>query len=286
MNKSFKIILLAVAVLIAAGGVLVFLQSIAAPPKIEAKSNQFEDEIKAQLKQIQSQYEPEIESGFMELEDLLKRFKAENVIDEAMFDDNYAKLVEDYAPKFAEYSLAQFRKSSWDSSQHKWMQSRIAFMRTLTVNGGKQRVIQPGSDVDAKINKINSIIGKYQNALAASRGSFTSPGTAAATISRASQFANDADLKPNASLMSALHGVRERVANSHYNYVAAQVAKLANYRNVSMQYYTGTLVNQVAAAINEYRNMTCYGSAKRPTDDLTARARSYRSAAVDYYSDL
>lgn len=126
MNKSVKILLLVVAVIIAIGGVLLFMKTIVSPPKDLEFKNQYEIALNQKIDSFKKVGSDNLEREFATLTDLAHRFKAESNIDEKLFDKEYTEIIGVYSPKFAQYCFGQFQKSVWDDTEHKWMEERIA----------------------------------------------------------------------------------------------------------------------------------------------------------------
>jgi hypothetical protein len=285
MNKSVKILLLVVAVIIAIGGVLLFMKTIVSPPQDMKFNNQYEIALNQKIESFRKVNPDSLESEFATLTDLAHRFKAESNIDEKLFDKAYTEIIGIYSPKFAQYCIGQFQKSTWNDGEHKWMEDRIAQIRKLTVDGGSRRIMDNYTELDGKFTIILNTISKYREAKALSnRTGYSGLGEARSRISKANQYKQDDYLKKNAALMKALNSLPRRLEASHYAYLRAKVNTLANYYSYSADSYD-TMSDNVHAAIKEYEQnaQSVYGEA-RDLSDLRSDAGRYYTAAREYFA--
>lgn len=286
MNKSVKILLLVVAVIIAIGGVLLFMKTIVSPPQDLEFKNQYELALNQKIEGFKKVDSDNLEREFATLTDLAHRFKAESSIDDKFFDQVYTEIIGVYSPKFAQYCFGQFQKSVWDESEHKWMEDRIAQLRKLTVEDGSRKIMDNYTESDGRFSIILKTIGKYREAKSLSnRIGYSGLGEARSRISKANQYKQDDYLKNNAALMKALNNLPSRLEASHYAALRAKVNTLANYYSYSADSYD-VLSDNVVAALKEYKQnaQSVYGES-RSLSDLEADASRYYNAAVEYYKN-
>lgn len=286
MNKSVKILLLVVAVIIAIGGVLLFMKTIVSPPQDLEFKNQYELALNQKVEEFKKVDSDNLEREFATLTDLAHRFKAESTIDENFFDKEYAEIIGVYSPKFTQYCFGQFQKSVWDESEHKWMEERIAQLRKLTVEDGSRKIMDNYAESDGRFSIILKTIGKYREAKALSnRTGYSGLSEARSRISKANQYKQDDYLKNNAALIKALNSLPSRLEASHYASLRAKVNTLANYYSYSADSYD-VLSDNVVAALKEYKKnaQSVYGES-RSLSDLEADASRYYNAAVEYYKN-
>lgn len=286
MNKSVKILLLVVAVIIAIGGVLLFMKTIVSPPQDLEFKNQYELALNQKVEEFKKVDSDNLEREFATLTDLAHRFKAESTIDENFFDKEYAEIIGVYSPKFTQYCFGQFQKSVWDESEHKWMEERIAQLRKLTVEDGSRKIMDNYAESDGRFSIILKTIGKYREAKALSnRNGYSGLSEARSRISKANQYKQDDYLKNNAALIKALNSLPSRLEASHYASLRAKVNTLANYYSYSADSYD-VLSDNVVAALKEYKKnaQSVYGES-RSLSDLEADASRYYNAAVEYYKN-
>ncbi len=286
MNKSIKILLLVVAVIIAIGGVLLFMKTIVSPPKNLEFKNQFEIALNQKIDNLRKVDSNNLEREFATLTDLAHRFKSESNIDDKLFDKEYTEIIGVYSPKFAQYCFVQFQKSVWDESEHKWMEERIAQLRKLTVEDGSRKIMDNYAESDGRFSIILKTIDKYREAKALSnRTGYSGLSEARFRISKANQYKQDDYLKNNAALMKALNSLPSRLEASHYASLRAKVNTLANYYGYYADSYDA-LSDNVVAALKEYKQnaQSVYGES-RSLSDLEADASRYYNAAVEYYKN-
>lgn len=286
MNKSVKILLLVVAVIIAIGGVLLFMKTIVSPPQDLEFKNQYELALNQKIEGFKKVDSDNLEREFATLTDLAHRFKEESSIDDKFFDQEYTEIIGVYSPKFAQYCFGQFQKSVWDESEHKWMEDRIAQLRKLTIEDGSRKIMDNYAESDGRFSIILKTIGKYREAKSLSnRISYSGLGEARSRISKANQYKQDDYLKNNAALMKALNSLPSRLEASHYAALRAKVNTLANYYSYSADSYD-VLSDNVVAALKEYKQnaQSVYGES-RSLSDLEADASRYYNAAVEYYKN-
>ncbi|MBD5292857.1 MAG: hypothetical protein HDS23_06395 [Bacteroides sp.] len=286
MNKSVKILLLVVAVIIAIGGVLLFMKTIVSPPQDLEFKNQFEVALNQKIDVFKKVDSNNLEREFATLTDLAHRFKSESNIDDKLFDKEYTEIIGVYSPKFAQYCFGQFQKSVWDESEHKWMEERIAQLRKLTVEDGSRKIMDNYAESDGRFSIILKTIGKYREAKALSnRTGYSGLSEARSRINKANQYKQDDYLKNNATLMKALNSLPSHLEASHYASLRAKVNTLANYYSYSADSYDA-LSDNVVAALKEYKQnaRSVYGES-RSLSDLEADASRYYNAAVEYYKN-
>lgn len=286
MNKSVKILLLVVAVIIAIGGVLFFMKTIVSPPQDLEFKNQYELALNQKIEGFKKVDSDNLEREFATLTDLAHRFKEESSIDDKFFDQEYTEIIGVYSPKFAQYCFGQFQKSVWDESELKWMEDRIAQLRKLTIEDGSRKIMDNYAESDGRFSIILKTIGKYREAKSLSnRISYSGLGEARSRISKANQYKQDDYLKNNAALMKALNSLPSRLEASHYAALRAKVNTLANYYSYSADSYD-VLSDNVVAALKEYKQnaQSVYGES-RSLSDLEADASRYYNAAVEYYKN-
>ena len=285
MNKSIKILLLVVAVIIAIGGVLLFMKTIISPPQDLEFKNQFEIAINQKIDDFSNVDSDDLESEFEILTDLAHRFKEESNIDQKLFDKEYSEIIGVYSPKFAQYCFGQFKKSVWDDRDLKWMGDRIAQLRQLTVEDGTHKIMDNYPETDGRFSSIIMVIDNYRDAKALSnQTSYSGLENARARIRKANQYREDTYLMNNAALMNALYSLPDRLEASHYASLRAKVNTLANYQNYTEENYEN-LSDNVFAALKEYEEnaQSVYGGS-RSLSELYSNASRFYGAAKDYYN--
>lgn len=254
MNKSIKILLLAIAMTIAIGGTLFFIKTIVSPPGPITFSNQFESAFNDHFNNFKNGSPSNLESDFKSITDLAERFKEESVIDDKTFDKNYIDIIGVYAPKFASYCLDQFQKSEWNEKDHSFMIDRINQLRNLTNTAGSLKLMDNYPQQDQTFTLIISTINKYKNAKSlATKTTFISIEDSKSKISKARDYKNDTYLRNNVSLVNALNKLPYRLEESHYKSLSNKIHSLAHFRSLSYDEFLQKGKNTYDA-INNYKN--------------------------------
>lgn len=285
MKTTSKIIILTLSIFLAIGGVLIYAKTIVEPPKALKQRDVYAMDLAECMSTFNRIENAEQEDSlFAMTADRINVFKSEEKISASEADKDISSLLGRYTPLFLNRSFEKFRQSTWNDSDHKYMLSVISNIKSIKRSDNSSAIAQSTLD---SLNLIERIIDKYHRALAVSRHTaFTGCSNAQNTISQARQYANDEWLSNCSDLVAALNNVKPRLAQSHYNYISAQVEKLQNYRYYSQSYYDDTLVPQVDAAVTEYENKAAslYG-AKRDVNVLWNKARNYYNEASSYYQN-
>ncbi len=285
MNKTIKIILLIVAVVLAIGGVLLYIKTIVTPPRNLTFNNQFEQRLAIQIDSLRKCNQANLELNFATLTDLTHRFKDEDFINNESFDANYLDVIGAYTPKFAQYCFAQFRKSVWDNADLQWMADRIDQLRDLTVEDGSQKIMAAYPETDGQFTIILKTIRKYRDATALTkRTGYAGWYDARTLINQAKEFKQDDYLQNNAALMKALNMLPNRLEESHFAWLRSQVRALANYTIYDKATYE-TITDKVLDALNDYKQnaYSVYGTS-RNIDELKNEAGRYYELARNYYA--
>lgn len=291
MNKKLKICLLAAAVVLVIGGVLICLKAIASPPIDLEIENQYVNELNRQIQAFKEVGQEDTEKDFASLTDFTHRLKIESVIDNKDFDGAYVAIVDIYAPKFSKYCFDQFLKPVWNDNEHKWMEGRIAQLRKLTVNDGAEKIMDRFVETDEEFSTIVSTIQKNRDARALARhATFLSWSDAHSKIKQASQYRADPYLKNNVDLMKSLSNLSSKLESSLYASLQSQTHRLANYQNYSQDGYN-RLKTDIKNSLNEYKEKAheFFGlpaaEVKRKYDSLSDIAYNYSIAADKYYNE-
>lgn len=283
MKTTSKILILALSLFIAIGGVLVYAKTKVEPPMALKQKDAYAIALNECMESFyHTEDAAQEDSLFAITADRISVFKSEEKISASEADKDISSLLGRYTQLFLNRSFEKFRQSTWHDTDHKYMLSVIHNIKSIKRSDNSSALAQ--STIDS-LNLISNIIDKYHKALAVSRHTaFSGCSNAQNTISQARQYAKDEWLSNCSDLVAALNNVKQRLAQSHYNYISAQVEKLQNYRYYSQSYYDDTLVPQVDASVTEYENKatSLYG-AKRDVNVLWNKARNYYNEASSYY---
>lgn len=285
MNKTvIKISMLVVAMLVAVGGVLLFVKTIVSPPEAAQTTDQFTTAVEADIKGIGTNNASVMDpSQSFAIIDEITLFLKEHLIDKSERDKLVTDYADKYTPAFIDYCDGKFKGANWSAADHKQMLDRIASLSALSIQNGTKMAV---ADDDLKdLSRIKSTINTYNAAVVASHaGGFSGVAGARAAIANAGKYAGMDVLQPCTSLIAALKAVPSRVEAAHFSYLSGLVGNLAGYRHYSQSSYEA-YSNQVLAKLNEYNSVASgLYHTKRSTGGLKAEASRYYSMAQDYFS--
>lgn len=282
MKTPIKIILLILFSVGAVAGVLLFAKAMAAPPANIKTVDQFSAAIKADVQKLDSV------AGFTQshdmyvvLDDKVKRFRTEDVIDNAAADECRKKIDTSYGEHLKDHGFSILNSSNWTGEQ---LGAVIGYADALSadrLSDGKQAISE---ELAASFAELHTVQNNYNAALQASRNTgYVNIADAKAKIARANEFKDKQYLKNNSALIATLDAVPGKISASHYNHVNAIVNSLGGYRSVSYDHYMDVLIPRANNAIKEYKNTGIYGGSKKNIAPVEARANSLVEAAMGYY---
>ena len=283
MKITAKITILIVSIMLAISGVMIFAKTIVEPPMALKQKNQYSMNLAECLASLATaESEAKENSVFIITADRIIFFESEGKLTKADADNSIDDLLGRYTPLFLKHSFDKFQKSIWHDGDHNYMLNVIGFLKSIKHSDGTQALANSTLD---SLNTVEKIINNYHQARSLSkRTSYSGVSNAQNVINQARKYATDAWLSHCNELLNALNSVKSKLAQSHYNYISAQVEKLSQYRYYGQEYYENTLIPQVDADVTEYDNkaLALYGS-KRDVNSLWNKARSYYNDALSYY---
>ena len=283
MKTPIKILILFTAVIIAVGGVLLYMKIIMEPPLDLGNKNQYTEYLGSLTKEVKNADADKMESHFQKVTDITKRFSKENLLSEEQGNKSYSEFILVYAPKFSSWSLNRFRQPAWDADQLSWISSRIDYLNNLKNSSNNPLIAKDAPDTAKEFETIKSTIAKYNEAKRLGTSGFSSLSDSRRKIARAKELAADEYLRNNSSLMASLNSLPSKLEAGHYASLKRQVASMANFRNYSRSSYNA-LSDKVLSSINEYRNnaSSVYGHVS-DVNSLMNQAANHQSNADDYF---
>ena len=284
MKTSVKILLLVLFSIGAIAGVLVFAKTRVAPPSNLELVNQYSINLETETKTFNDIKDfSECRSAYIRIDDRIRRFLNENVIEPKVADEFRKKIDESYGKVLKSYSFDLLQKSVWPEDKLNEMLTMLSSLKSDKLTTGESAVTE---DFIASADKINNIVGEYRTALRFSKNvSFNGVNDASSRIQKAKNYRSTEYLKNNAALVNALDILPSRIAQSHYSHVSNLVNALGNYSSVTKDYYMNTLIPRADNAITEYKNTKIYGGNKPNISDIENRAVSLVTSAMNYYGD-
>lgn len=228
-NALVKSLILALAIAIAVGGVLFFIQTVVSPPE----DIKIEDSHTVDIQKYSAAYNPD-SLGVVEAEKVLDAifdraliYQEDSFIEQKTYEEVIANSTEKFSETFVKWSMNKFSMSTWNSNDHAVMKRIINKLRDVKVDQGAKKALS--SNTLASLTKIEDIIKEYGNAWAATRQTSFTPWNyddARNKRSNAESFAEKPYLSNCLNLVSALNSVGEKLENSCYYQLTQRVNKL------------------------------------------------------------
>lgn len=284
MKNTVKILILVLSIALAIGGVMVYAKTRVEPPTAFKPINQFDKDLNqlySALKKAGAAREEDM--IYLKTIDRISVFEKENRLTNTESDKHKDKLLDCYSPIFLKRCFTTFDKSVWKDLDHSYMLIVSKRLHSVKYSNGSKALNKTTID---SLALVENIISNYRQAKAVSRNTtYRGVSSAQNAINQAKKYANDQYLSKCTDLRNALNSVSTNIAQSHYSYISSQVEKLSEFRYYSQQYYEGTLVPQVDAAVTEYdKNAAALYGSKKNVNPLWDRARGYYNEASEYYN--
>ncbi len=282
--KPIKVGLLILAVLAAIAGVFVFAKTIVRPPANLKPVDQYAILLDKECAYFDTISEFQISRvEYIKLDDKLRLYVSEGVLEPKLSDAYRQKIDATHGKQLANYGYGLLKQSSWQDSKLNELQAMLKELYADELYSGEKAATE---EFVGWYSHLTNVIESYRSALALSRStSFNGVGDASSKITKAKNYRSADYLRNNIALVNALDALPGKLAQSHYNYVSGKVNALADYTNVSKDYYTETLIDRANKALTEYKNTTIYGNNKQSVSELENRTRDYVTAAMRYYSE-
>lgn len=249
MKVFSKILILILFVTAAIGAVMIYAKTQVEPPVAIHKIDPYQQYLQQAEEQLSN--ETSIlhkESQICSLLNCVSVFVRENKMSSLEGNAHIDNLVQIYTPAFIDYAFDRFNQSVWNRSDLKMMDNAAQTLQDIHYFDNTPVIAH--SQLES-LKLIKKVISDYYAAQKiATRKKFYSVENSEKTISQAIEYANHKYLSHCTALREALYEVRGNLAESHRQYVASQIALLA--QNNSVYYYENTLIPHVQAKIDEY----------------------------------
>lgn len=278
MNKSIKIILLVVAILLAVGGVMAYYKTIVSPPgKLEFK-NQYVNSDKKDISLVKSaKTDSALDSFFVAITHELDLQLANSFLTNQERNELLELFATQYIPVYVSACNSKFSKSVWNEGELQKINTRISELQGLTTTENK--VVVQG-EANASLNEVHNVIVAYYEAKrAASAGGYNGIQAAKQKIATAKRYASMSPINNCTDLVSRLNSVSARLEHAHYSYLVGQVERLRPYYNYSQTEYDNIALS-ISEKLDEYKKnaKSTYGRVS-DISSLESRAGSYYSNA-------
>lgn len=278
MKTPIKIILLAVAMLLAVTGVMAYYRTQVAPPKEMAIADRFYKSATEDIDRVNDKTaDINLDSVFVAITHKLDFQMASSLLTKEQRDSLMRNFVNYYAERYALYCNDEFGKSVWNEATLQNMKSHTAALLALRTTGGKPCI---GSEQSKDVARIQGIVANYYAAKAVSAaGGYQGLASARARIAAARRYAAMSPINNCVALRSQLQSVATRLEQAHFAYLSAQVERLRNYYNYNETSYDN-LALSISEKLEEYKNnaRSVYGRVSNVAA-LEDRAGNYYSNA-------
>lgn len=279
MNKSIKIILLVVAILLAIGGVMAYYKTIVSPPGKLVFKNQHVNSDKKDISLVKfAKTDLALDSFYIAITHELDLQLANSFLTNQERNELLELFATQYIPTYVSSCNSKFSKSIWNEGELQKINTRISELKGLTTTENK--VVVQG-EANASLNEVHNVIVAYYEAKrAASAGGYNGIQAAKQKIATAKRYASMSPINNCIDLVSRLNSVSVRLEQAHYSYLAGQVERLRPYYNYSQTEYDN-LALSVAEKLDEYKRnaKSTYGRVS-DISSLESRAGSYYSNAT------
>ena len=279
MNKSIKIILLVVAILLAVGGVMAYYKTIVSPPGKLKFKNQYVNSDKNDISKVKSAItDLALDSVFIAITHELDLQLVNSFLTNQERNELLELFATQYVPTYVSACNSKFGKSVWNERELQKINSRISELQALKTTD-KKVVIQ--GEANSSLNEVHNVIVNYYEAKkAASAGGYNGLQAAKQKIATAKKYASMSPINNCLDLVSRLNSVSIRLEKAHYSYLAGQVERLRPYYNYSQTEYDNIALS-VADKLEEYKNnaKSIYGRVS-DISSLESRAGNYYSNAT------
>ena len=260
MNKSIKIILLVVAILLAVGGIMAYYKTIVSPPGKLKFKNQYVNSDKKDISQVKSaNTDLALDSFYVAITHELDLQLANSFLTNQERNELLELFATQYVPTYVSACNSKFSKS--------------------VVTTENKIVIQ--GDANSSLNEVHNVIVSYYEAKkVASASGYNGIQAAKQKIATAKKYASMSPINNCTELVSRLNSLSTRLEQAHYSYLAGQVERLRPYYNYSQTEYDKIALS-ISEKFDEYKNnaKSTYGRVY-DISSLEIRAGSYYSNAT------
>lgn len=266
-NKNvLKITLIAMAIVLAVGAVLVFLKTRVQPPKQLTYVNPYTEDIHQASKNIANADEQALETEFQRTTNRIKQMRQENLITDEEYTNCISEFVNAYVPAFRSWCEQRFNKSLWPGETIHFMRSRINEVKRYNTESGNSILCEENT---AKIDEVSKVLNDYDTAWRLQSVAIRSSSDSKSNLAKASQYKQDNLLSKCTALVNMLNNLPSRYQQLHYNHIDTLV------RGLSMSHFQSK--TQILEWADKYKN------AKNAVNDYNSVASSiYHTSTNDF----
>ena len=285
-NALVKSLILALAIAIAIGGVLFFIQTVVSPPE-DVKSEEMHT---SDIQQFLKSYNPdslelgEAEKMFDVIIDRANLYKDDGFIEQKVCDDVIAQSSEKFSASFVKWAKSKFNQSIWYNNDHVSMKRIINKLRNITVAQDSKKALE--SNTLASLTTIENIINEYGMAWNATKQTTFVPWNyedAQSKRTNAEKYAKKEYLRNCVNLVNSLNSVGEKLESSCYYQLTQNVNKLQYRFSFSSKEAYDNESSRVFDLIQTFEKTNAFGvSTSAHADVLKNLQDSYDAAAENF----
>ncbi|SHK80624.1 hypothetical protein [Xylanibacter ruminicola] len=279
MNKSIKIILLVVAILLAVGGVMAYYKTRVSPPRMLEFKNQYVNSDKKDITLVKSaKTDNALDSVFVVITHELDLQLADSFITNKEKDELLELFATQYVPSFVSACKSKFSKSVWNEGELQNINSRISELQGLVTT--EKKIVIKG-EANTSLNEVHNVIVAYYEAKnVASTSGYNGLQAAKQKIATAKRFASMSPINNCTDLVLRLNSVPNRLEQAHYTYLVSQVERLRHYYNYNQDDFDKMALD-ISEKLEEYKKnaKSTYGRVS-DISSLESRAGNYYSNAT------
>lgn len=266
-NKNvLKITLIAMAIVLAVGAVLVFMKTRVQPPTRLTYVNQYTANIHQAAESIANADERALETEFQRVTNRIKLMQQESLITNEEYTGSVSEFVNAYVPAFRNWCEQRFNQSAWPGETIRFMRSRINEVNRYNAEGGNSIV---SGENATKLGEVSKVLNDYDTAWRLQSVAIRSSSDSKSNLAKASQYKQDNLLSKCTALVNMLNNLPSRYQQLHYNHIDTLVIGL------SMSHFQSK--TQILEWADKYKN------AKNAVNDYNSVASSiYHTSTNDF----
>ena len=282
MKTLVKILLLAVAVVAAVFGVLVFQKTVAQPPLKLEFDNQFKPSVSSDIESIcdADGFDTIIVSIYGDVKFLSRN----GLIDSQSSGELTSNLLSAYVPVFYSRSINYFNKSEWDETVLDYIRNHANYLMKVPKENEYMTLFAENTD---NLKTLSTVVANYYRAKkAAYAGSFYNLESSKRKVDEAKACLNLPYISNNSKLKADLNNVPRSLSWQHYDYLDRQMERLNNYRLYTYLQFE-SISSDISQLLDEYKKNAkdVYGAMNvYDISDIEERGRHYYERAI-YDSD-
>lgn len=227
MNKFVKIVILAVAILVAVGLVMFYIKTKVSPPARLEFSNHYVNHVNKDIENIKfANTSWGFDSIYIKITHELDFFFSNSLLSSQERDELVSNFVKEYVPTYKLFCDSKFSDSVWNEKELMGMKTRVNEIKALKTTDGK--IVIQGYD-EISLDRISKVIRDYYDAKnIASSTKYNSINDAKEKIRKAENYANEQPINNCVELVKKLKDLPSKINSSHFEFLEKEVQKLSD----------------------------------------------------------